>query len=86
MSTVIRNRKIECDEDCRQQGCPGHEMELTFQTTSNIYNFKKDGKSMLCIDRSTMSALLGMLSEMTHRIEVHCDLLEIRGKKGGERS
>jgi hypothetical protein len=74
MSTVIRSKKIYCDEDCRQEGCPSHVMELHFQTTANVYSFRQDDKTILCIDRAKMRALLEMLKMMNHRVEVENDL------------
>jgi len=74
MSTIVKDIKICCDDDCRQEGCPTHVMELSFQTTANVYCFKQDGKTLMCIDRAIMRALLFMLRSMDYRVEVENDL------------
>ena len=44
MSTQRLTRDVHCGNDCRQEGCPGHELTLVHHNTSDTVSILLDGK------------------------------------------
>ena len=61
---VKAERKIHCDDDCVQSGCPGHTVELVVHSTAGVGAYIKDGQTKAIFDRDEAEALLSMLNEI----------------------
>lgn len=56
-------RKINCLDDCKQSGCPGHEIELKIHSVTGTATYSKDGKDIFWLDSIEAEALLSILQE-----------------------
>jgi len=63
VSTSRSKQKFTCTEDCRQEGCPGHEMEFINYHTSCTCEVKIDGKSLFIIDWARMDTILSLIKK-----------------------
>jgi hypothetical protein len=71
VSNNIETKTIHCDNDCLVSGCPSHEFELHYQSTSDYFTVSKDGKTEYGADLNEMEALLECLFKMSYyRVEV----------------
>lgn len=50
--------KYTCFNDCRQEGCPGHEIREVFHRTSDVIIFEIDGKREYYFDENCFRAML----------------------------
>lgn len=67
MSTMKRERHQEgCYNGCTISGCPGHNFELTIQNTSDVMEFKKDGRTELMMEPDEWKILLEMVKSMDY--------------------
>ena len=55
---TVRFRHVD---DCRQEGCPGHEMVAMFTRTTDHYMFLVDGKLEYVMDSNEWAAMLSSL-------------------------
>lgn len=61
-------KKIFCDNDCMQSGCPGHIIKLEIETTSSSAQYIKDDKLIFSMDSNEGIALFDLLNK------VHLDI------------
>ena len=62
MSTYrYKLKNFHCQDDCRQMGCPKHEIKITYQTTSDYLTMYKDDAPMLCISRGEANILKSVM-------------------------
>lgn len=47
-----------CSNDCRQEGCPGHEIREIFCRSTDVYIFEIDGKPEYYFDENQLIAFL----------------------------
>lgn len=59
-------RKVFCNDDCKQGGCPSHLLELCINNTAGVAVLKKDGKEQMWIDDNEGQALYEMLKELSN--------------------
>lgn len=57
--------KFTCSNDCRQMGCPGHELVLSWCRSSDTVAVMIDGKIHSVFDDGEMIALLQAAEEDT---------------------
>ena len=65
MATVKVETKYSCYDDCKQQGCPGHKLELSFHTVTNGYSFKKDDSHPEFFEQGELEAMIKLLKELS---------------------
>jgi hypothetical protein len=81
MATVVRKKKYRCTDDCRQSGCPGHEAELVFQSTSMIYSYDKgQGGQTYFFDDASLQTLIDLLWKLKKSRADMVDLIPKDGK------
>lgn len=61
-----REREYNCFNDCRMQGCPGHKMEVSVQTTADIMTVKIDGETMFSFDPSQWNVFKEMVKSFDY--------------------
>ena len=68
MSTLKReHNQNSCYNGCKMGGvCGGHKFELTIQNTSDVMEFKKDGKTEFIIEPDVWEILLEMVESMDY--------------------
>ena len=62
MSTLVKEKKFRCFEDCRQSGCPTHLMRVEIQTTSEVLMVYIDDKKVFGADPNIFSTLIAILA------------------------
>lgn len=71
MSTTKRSVPYKHDNDCQMTGCPGHTMQVTYQSTSDYISIENDWNGgTLGLDLNELTALLIGLNELKHRAEI----------------
>jgi len=60
MTTQRSSRNYHCCNDCRQTGCPGHEVELIFHHTSDTVSIVRDGKHQHTYDKTEWRVLVNL--------------------------
>ena len=69
MANIERTIKYTCDNDCKMSGCPGHQANLTYQSTSDIVHWI-DGKGQdAYFDLNQLTAFLTLLRNC-NRVEI----------------
>ena len=69
MATIQRTIKYRCSDDCVMSGCPGHEGELLYQSTSDAYTFNMNGRE-LSFERGELDAMLDLLRSLNRHDSV----------------
>lgn len=64
MATIKREAEFHCFNDCKQSGCPGHKLDLSIQTTSEIMSVYVDGELLFAVDPEEWKAIKSMLYDM----------------------
>ncbi len=67
MTTTRTIRRMHCSTDCRQTGCPGHELTLEHAHTSDTVTVLMDGEHYITFDKAIWRALVNMEEESRHR-------------------
>jgi hypothetical protein len=60
---VTREVEYRCINDCRESGCPGHKMRISYCRTSDTVSVEIDGKSEHCFDGNSFGALRQLINE-----------------------
>ena len=63
MATRTAIKQFRHDNDCVMSGCPGHEMEVMHQTTSDYFTVTIDGKTVYGGDDNTTRTMLELIKE-----------------------
>ena len=63
MGMITTKQHYTCYNDCKQSGCPGHEMEVTYHTVSDGIGVKFDGKEYH-FDPRTLDVFLDLLRSL----------------------
>jgi hypothetical protein len=50
--------EYHCLNDCRQEGCPGHQLRFVFNGTSDTYSVEIDGTEMFFFDEHQFHAMM----------------------------
>jgi len=48
----------KCFNDCRMEGCPGHQLQIEYFNTADTVNLFIDGELRICFDDNQFEALL----------------------------
>ena len=60
MGQLRISREYRCDDDCNQDGCPGHTAILEFNSIANIYRFDDGQGQEAYLDLSQAKVLIEM--------------------------
>ncbi len=47
-----------CDNDCEENGCPGHNLQLEHDATANVVSLIVDGENVRTFDYAQLDALI----------------------------
>lgn len=61
---IFVERKVNCLDDCKQSGCPGHVIRIDIHDTTGTGTYSKDGKEICTFDCNEAESLLQMLLEI----------------------
>lgn len=66
MSTITREIKYTCSNDCKWSGCPSHIATMTMQTTASVFEFKfhKEDEDGIWFDYDSLEAFLKLVEEL----------------------
>ena len=64
MSLNKGSKEYTCFMDCKQGGCPGHTLELTYQDTVEVAEIFIDGKRVWLADCAELKVACQLASEM----------------------
>jgi hypothetical protein len=67
MSNSYLTRRLHCGNDCRQAGCPGHDVTLHHAHTSSTVAVLMDGQHYVTFDAAIWRALVNMEEESRER-------------------
>lgn len=60
MSNAYRQTRVTCGNDCRMEGCPGHDLELAHHHTSDTVSVNLDGRTLAVFDAQVWDVLVAM--------------------------
>lgn len=60
MSKYSTTRSYHCINDCRREGCPGHEVKLEYYITTDSVNIYVDNTFCTTFDENLWRALVNM--------------------------
>ncbi len=63
MSNAYRQTRVVCCNDCRQTGCPGHDLTLAHHHTSDTVSVLLDDEHYVTFDRAIWKRLVLMENE-----------------------
>lgn len=64
MSSRKVSRHFHCCNDCKQSGCPGHEMELVYHNTSDTVSIRIDGNIEHVFDHTEWRVAVNLDEEL----------------------
>lgn len=64
MATIVNKLQYSCSDDCLQSGCPKHEAELTYQSTSDAYIFNNGKGDIKYFERGELEAFITLLKQL----------------------
>lgn len=67
MSSQAISRSVHCGNDCRQEGCPGHTLELEHDHASDTVTVNLDDQHYVTFDKVHWRALVNMERELRDR-------------------
>lgn len=67
MSRQFIVRRVTCGNDCRQQGCPSHDLKLIYEHTSDTVAITLDDEHYATFDHVHWRALVNMDDELRNR-------------------
>jgi hypothetical protein len=67
MATLKLIKKYRCSDDCVQAGCPEHQAELQFQSTSGYYTFNNGRGSEHEFELGELEVFIELLKELSGR-------------------
>lgn len=63
MGREFRSARFTCTNDCRMEGCPGHEMTVVWERVMDTVDIRVDGKSWVVFDDAGFSTLVNIANE-----------------------
>lgn len=58
---LIGVRQYHCSSDCMQTGCPGHELKVEMDCSTDTYIVHVDGNQTELFDENYLHALIGCI-------------------------
>ena len=77
---TVKRENHRCMDDCRQEGCPGHTLELTYQTCADVVLLEKDGEEVVGLDFGEFETFLQMCCEIGPLYESMRDFVDAARK------
>lgn len=66
MQQKAERASVRCSNDCRQTGCPGHHVKVTFHHTSDTVTVEQDSRSHV-FDKSVWRSMVELDAEIRNR-------------------
>lgn len=70
MSSHSDEYVVQCWNDCKMEGCPGHKIEVDANNTSNALTYSKDGEIIFGMDFDELGAFITTIYDMRHWVEI----------------
>jgi len=67
MSRQMITRRVTCGNDCRQTGCPSHDLTLIYEHTSDTVSVTLDDRHYKTFDKVIWRTLVNMDDELRNR-------------------
>lgn len=77
---TVKRENHRCMDDCRQEGCPRHTLELTYQTCADVVLLTKDGEVVVGLDFGEFETFLQMCCEIGPLYESMRDFVDAARK------
>lgn len=77
---TVKRENHRCMDDCRIEGCPGHTLELTYQTCADVVLLTKDGEVVVGLDFGEFETFLQMCCEIGPLYESMRDFVDAARK------
>lgn len=65
MAHITLHKTYKCSDDCVPEGCPSHNIDLSFQSVSNAYLIHRASKEILYFEQGEMQAIFDLLKEIS---------------------
>lgn len=70
MSSIREEYRIKCWNDCQMSGCPGHDITIEANNTSNALVYTKDGEIKFGMDFDELAEFVHSVHGMRHWVEI----------------